>query len=316
MSEIASATPPWRSALTAVSVSLMLVLVGAAACAERAAPAETVESLRQKSPTLRDKARLRIAVRGSVPVLSHQDPVTGVRSGFEIEIAKALAEDLGYTEDRIEWVSVSSVPSRLQVLQGNQADMLVASLSITEEREKLVDFAGPYLLVPQAVLVRTDAKDLETISDLRRPGVHVCTGTGSTSEKALIAKGIQPDPVDTGDQCIAGLKSGKYQAYSTDLTVLASYIATNKDLFKILDLAIADTSERIGVAVPNGDEAMRDLVAYFLDRWLKEPASSPWLRAYDRTIGQYLDPKYRSQPRVADPPELADFDSKAPRPPR
>src|SRR5262249_44705739 len=151
----------------------------------------------------------------------YRDPKSGVRSGFEIELATALARELGYTESRIDWVTVTSVSDRLAAIQNNKADLGLANLSMTKERDGFGDMAGPYLLVPQAVMVRRDrTKHLETITDLRASNVHVCTGTGSTSEKALIAKGITPDPVDTNDKCMAGLKSGKYDAYSTDLPIL------------------------------------------------------------------------------------------------
>src|SRR5262249_33158725 len=153
-----------------------------------AAPKETVESLRAKSPTLRDKARLRIGVRETVPLMGYRDTKTGVRSGFEVELATALARELGYPESRIDWVTVPSVSDRLAAIQNGKADLVLANLSMTKERDELVDMAGPYFLVPQAVMVRRDrTKRLETIADLRASNVHICTGTGSTSEKALIA---------------------------------------------------------------------------------------------------------------------------------
>lgn len=119
-----------------------------------------MESLREKSPTLRATAnrqgRLRIAVWEDVPFMYFRDPTTGERSGFEIEIAEALGKELGYSEDRIEWITIENLPDRLSILGEGRADMVVASFSMTEEREKFVDFGGPYMLVPQAVMVRSN----------------------------------------------------------------------------------------------------------------------------------------------------------------
>lgn len=298
-----------HSALTVCSIVVFLVLGSVAGCVEKGTAKETVESLRGKSQTLRDKVRLRIGVRETLPYLSYRDPNNGVRSGFEIEIARALAADLGFTDDRIDWVTVTNVQNRMHVLQANQADMVLASLTIRPERP--VEFAGPYQLVPQAVLVnKKRTKRMETITDLRSPDVFVCTGIGSTSAQALDTKGIRLELVDNGPQCVDGMKAGKYDAYSSDLPILASVVASDPDRFEILDIIVSDTEERIGVAVPKGDTALRDLVAYFLNRWLRGTQPSPWMLAYDRTIGPYLNPKYRSQPLVDNPPDLVDYDSK------
>jgi glutamate transport system substrate-binding protein len=298
-------------------VTVLLGLVGAAACSERTDPPETVDSLREQSSTLRDRERLRIGVRDDLPLVSHRDPATREYSGFEIEIAKSVAQELGYQEDRIDWIPITNLPERLTVIANGTADMVVANISITEEREKDVAFAGPYQLVPQAVMVpRNRTKPLETIADLRVEGVRVCTTTGSTSENALAGHRIETEPVDAHRQCMEGMRSGRYDAYSTDLPILAGFLGetdAGTEAFEILELAVAERAERIGIAVPKGDRAMRDLIAYFLDRWRSGPeGANPWLLAYDRTIGPLLDPKHRAQPLVDGVPELADFDSRAP----
>lgn len=249
----------------------------------------------------------------------YKDPHTGERSGFEIELAKAIAAELGYPQDRIEWVPVHNLPDRLGVLQADQADMVLAEISMTKERDEYVDFAGPYLVVPQAVLVRRDLpRPVRTIADLRAADVRVCTPTGSTSDETLKKHEITSLPVNTNKDCMTGMNDRQYDAFSTDLPILAGLReedrrATRRDSFELLDLTIATEYEKIGVAVPNNDRWMRDFVAHILDRWQKGPAAeSPWLHAYNRTIGPLLDPGYRSQPWVDNPPAVADYDSKAP----
>jgi glutamate transport system substrate-binding protein len=307
----------WRATFTALNAAILFVFVGMVACAQQAKPEETVESLRAASSTLRDKTRWRIAVRDNLPLLSSRDRTTGKYSGFDIEIAKEVASELGFDEERIDWVVVSNNAERLSFLQNGNVDMTVATLAITPEREALVDLAGPYLLVPQAMMVpKQRTKPLDTIADLRAKDVRVCTLTASTSALALQAKGIVPEPVNTHNICMEGMRSGKYDAYSTDLTILVGYLSDKTDFarFEISDLVIADSVERIGIATPNSDESLRKLISYILERWRTgSKESSPWLHAYDRTIGPLLDRKYRSQPLVDNPPSLADYDSKAPR---
>lgn len=310
----------WRRTVTTISVLTLLGLTVIAACNQD--PALTVDKLRAESKTLQEIAsrdgKLRIAVFDNVPYISYFNRDTGKYEGFEIEIARALAAKLGFEENRIQWVSIGDLPDRRSILSGNQVDMVVASFSMTKERREDVAFAGPYLLVPQAVLVHRDtAKPISTIEDMRGDA-RVCTTTGSTSEKALKKQRVYALPVDESSQCMAGMRSRKYDAFSADLPILAALDRvdeekSNQDRFKILDLAIADTDEKIGVAVAKDDLALRDLLAYFLHRWQTGPeVVSPWLRAYDSTIGPLLPPEYRSQPDVEDPPDLVDHDSKAP----
>src|SRR5262245_42494317 len=186
-----------RDAVTAVCVCVMLILVGTAACTRTNTAPETVESLRDKSPTLLGKSRLRILIENNAPLMSHVDPRTGERVGFEIEIATSLAAELGFSKDKIDWIPIKSGPDRQTFLQSGLAEMAVASFSITAERQQFVNFAGPYMLVPQSLVAhRERTEPLRTIADLRAPGVRVCTLTGSTSYKALVAKQIVADPFD------------------------------------------------------------------------------------------------------------------------
>lgn len=309
-----------RTVVTALSATALVGLAGAGSCAERKAPKETVDTLRAKSRTLQNRTRLRIGVREDVPFMSIK--VNGEHSGFEIELAREMAGALGFGPDRIDWVPVKTLPERISVV-GDNADMVLANVSITPERAERVEFAGPYQLIPQAVLVHRDrTKALETLPDLRAPGVRVCTTTGSTSAEALKLKGITPDLYDTNADCMAKMGQRQYDAFSTDLPILAGMreddrSKTGKQAYDILEMAIADFHEQIGIATPKGDTALRDLVAYFLDRWYRlgqETGNSPWLRAFDRTIGPLMASKYRSQPRVLNPPDLEDYGSKAPQP--
>jgi glutamate transport system substrate-binding protein len=173
----------------------------------------------------------------------------GERSGFEIEIAKEMAGELGFAPDRIDWISIKTLPERLSAL-GDNADMVVANVSITKAHAELVEFAGPYQLIPQAVLVHKDrTRPLETLPDLKADGVRVCTTTGSTSAESLRANEIFPDLYDTNAECMAKMKERRYDAFSTDLPILAGLQEddrrkTNKQTFDILEMAIATSMSR------------------------------------------------------------------------
>jgi len=311
----------WSRTVTTFFVCCLVALSVIAACSENEESGEkTVAQRRKESETLQDadrRGKLRIAVWKHVPKISYYNPSTEEYEGFDIEIAKAMADDLGFHTGLVEWVSIGDLPDRRSILGMDQADMVVASFSMTKTRDD-VAVAGPYLVVPQAVLVRKDRqKSLETIPDLQAKNVVVCTATGSTSATNLRKHGIRLALRDRNAQCMEGMRRGIYDAFSTDRHILAVYEwayekKLGSDTFEVLDTAIASADEKLGIAVPEGDGAMRDLVAYFLHSW-KEEAASPWLLAYDRTIGPLLPRAFRSQPDVVDVPELVDHDSRAPR---
>lgn len=314
---------PWRQGITTFFVCCLLALGVVAACSETQEPeGKTVAQQREESETLSDadrRGKLRIAVWGDVPKISYHNSRTGGYEGFDIEIAKAMAGELGFRESLIEWVAIGDLPDRGAILGNDQADMVVASFSMTKSRDDIA-FAGPYLIIPQAVLVhRARKKPLETIPDLRAKGVAVCTTTGSTSAEALRKNKIEIQLRDNNAQCMAGMREGLYDAFSTDRHILAGFERAEEDrsddnTYEILDTAIADADEKLGIAVPKDDEAMRALVAYFLDRWKRteEEGGNPWLSAFDSTIGSALPKTFRSQPDVSGVPDLVDHDSRAP----
>lgn len=321
---------PWRKTVTTVSVFSLLLLSVVAACNHNKGPERpTVDEVRGNSGTLNsikvEQRKIRIGVWNNVPYISYWDPKAKEFRGFDVDIARAIAADLGFREEMIEWVSLADLPDRRSALRADNADMVVASFSMTAERSADVTFAGPYLVVPQAVLVPKDRiTELDTIRDLSEPGVTVCTTTGSTSEEVLEKRDIEYYPQDTNALCMDGMRSGEYDGFSTDLHLLAAYDRedednTGQDRFVVLETAIAGEDEKLGVAVPKGDAAMSALVTHFLSCWKSKKDGSPWVRAYDKWLGALVP--YIRQPNVDAPnypgvgaqPYLADAECTAAR---
>lgn len=315
---------PWRKTVTTISVFSLLLLGFVAACNHDKEPERpTVDEVRGHSSTLNtikeEQRNLRIAVWENVPYISFVDPKTKEFRGFDIDIARAIAADLGFREEMIQWVPLGDLPDRRSVLRDGRADMVVASFSMTADRLADVTFAGPYLVVPQAVLVPRDRiTELDTIAELQAPGVTVCTTTGSTSAAVLEKRGIEYHPRDTNAECMAGMRSGEYDGFSTDRHILAAFDRqdednTGQDTFEVLDTAIADEDEKIGIAVPKDDAAMRTLVTHFLSCWKsKKDGGSPWRRAYHKWLGALVPDTFQPNvdapeyPGVGTPPYLAD----------
>ncbi|MEU4680788.1 transporter substrate-binding domain-containing protein [Micromonospora sp. NPDC023737] len=302
-----------RSVATTISVALALTLAAAAGCDSRQEPELPSVQEKLRESHIYGQPKLRIGVASNEPLMGELRD--GVHVGFDVEIARYIAASLGYEGDqRLEFVPVST-EDRIPALQGGTVDLVVSSFSMTEERKKLVSFAGPYFVTTQEAMVPVRLKDkIRTIEDLRNPAYKICTSGGSTTEAELEKHQVRTFVVkDVGD-CVAGIRAGRYDAVSSDETMLAGFLSRYPTEFEIVDMPFG-TSELIGVGVPISDPALRDLVAFFLDKsYQLERAgrASPWQTAYNRTLGPWLRAE-KPQPQPLEVPKLVDFDDKAPR---
>ena len=83
----------------------------------------------------------------------------GTMAGFDVDVATYVAGKLGYRPEEIEWEEAPS-GQRETLIANGQVDFIVATYSITDARKQKVDFAGPYLVTGQSLLVRADNTDI------------------------------------------------------------------------------------------------------------------------------------------------------------
>jgi polar amino acid transport system substrate-binding protein len=102
----------------------------------------------------------------------------GANKGFDVDIAKALAKELFGKEEAVEFVAVTS-GNRIAFLTTNKIDIILASMTITEERKKVIDYSIPYFMSGHLILVHKDSK-IEKYQDLA--GRKVSTTQGSTGD--------------------------------------------------------------------------------------------------------------------------------------
>ena len=132
------------------------------------------------SPTfdkIKSAGTIRIGVKEDQPGLGYLDAATGERSGFDIQIATWMAASLGVAADKIEFKAIPSA-NRETALANGDVDLYVGTYSINDKRKKLVDFAGPYFVTGQGLLVKKDNTTIKSEKDL--DGKKVCSATGST----------------------------------------------------------------------------------------------------------------------------------------
>ena len=122
------------------------------------------------------------------PWFSDNDPTNG--KGFESAVAYAVAEELGFSEDQVDWVKV---PFNNSYAPGEKNfDFDINQISITPARAKVVDFSDGYYTAAQAVVALKDSPvaDATSLADLKPLKLGAQTGTTSLT---AIRDGIQPD---------------------------------------------------------------------------------------------------------------------------
>ncbi len=161
---------------------------------------------------IKGRGTLSVGVILSGAPFGYIDPKTQAQKGFNLDIAQALADDLGV---KLETVTVTP-PNRVQFLQQGKVDILIANMQYTEERAKILDYVPtPYDRAGGAAVVRKDS-GLKDWADLK--GKPVCISQGSNyaqplaEEYGAIVKGLPSQPESLlalqGGNCVAAVHVG------------------------------------------------------------------------------------------------------------
>ena len=273
------------------SMLALIVALGLAACGEdeEEAPAPVEEqAARQFEPgtmmeRIAERGTIRIGVKKDQPGIGFQEPGADAPGGFDIEMAEIVAAKLGIEPDGIEWVETVS-KNREPFLQNGTVDLVIASYSITDERQEVVGQAGPYYVTGQQLLVREEDKD-DITGPKELDGRKVCSVTGSTSIKTVSEEyGADPAPFATYSECVQQLLNGQVDAVTTDGAILLGYAAQQPDELEVVGPEFSE--ERYGIGYPKKNPEMCES---FED--------GEWAEAFETTLGE-------AGVETPEPPEL------------
>ncbi|MEI2779017.1 MAG: glutamate ABC transporter substrate-binding protein [Tetrasphaera sp.] len=199
-------------------------------------------------------------------------------SGFDIKTAEYVAGKLGLTP---QWVPVNQ-PDRITALESGEVEMVVATLSITDERKQKIDFAGPYFVAHQDLLIRRNDEQLRGPEYL--DGKTLCSVTGTTSAayvKANFKGDITLREVPTFSECVRNLADSTVDAVTTDDLILAGFAATPeyKGLLKVVGKGFTD--ETYGIGVKKGNTELVGKINAALKEYI---SSGAWKDALDETV--------------------------------
>lgn len=208
--------------------------------------------------TLQDvkrRGKLIAGVKTDYPPLGFLDK-KGVNKGFDIDIAKALSKELFGSEEAIQFVPVTS-GNRIAFLTSKKIDIIVATLTITEERKKQVDFSIPYFITAQLILVRGDS-EITKYQDLA--GKRVATIRGSTGDIAIgeLVPTAERVKFERNFEALQALKERRVEAFVQDYVLLFNLLQKNPGL-KMASLQPFRPA-RYGLAVRKGDKEWLDFI--------------------------------------------------------
>lgn len=220
-----------------------------------------------------------IGVKFDQPGLSVKRP-DGTLSGFDVDVARYVAARLGYPAERIAWIEAPS-GQRETLLRNSQVDYVVATYSITDSRRQKVDFAGPYLLAGQSLLVRADNTDIAGTSSLQRHK-KLCSVSGSTPAQRIKDRypGVQLQRYDTYSACVEALRNGAIDAVTTDNVILAGYAAQSPGAFKLVGEPFS--TEQYGIGVRKGNDGLRRQINDAIEQMERDGS---WRAAFVNNFG-------------------------------
>ncbi len=191
--------------------------------------------------------------------------------GFEIQVAEALAADMGVEIELIPTAWDGIIPALLT----GRFDIIIGGMGVTPERAKQVAFTDPYSYSGMAIAAsRTTAPDLTTLADFNKKSITVVAKSGTTAVTA--AKELLPQATlktfDHEDQTAQELRSGKAQALIASAPYPAELALRNPNEIYV-PIAGTLTREPCGMALNLKDkDALPALNAWiaarFADKWL------------------------------------------------
>jgi len=241
---------------------------------------------------------LKVGGTDAGPLFSMLDPTTNKRTGFDAGLSQMLAHYItgGKDVQALTKLTITTVDTRETLLQNNSVDSVFATYTITPERAKKVDFAGPYYESGDAIMVKADNTSIKSVKDL--DGKKIVTETNSTA--ALDIKKFAPKATvilqQQDAQCVAAVQQGRADAYVLDQGILISDASTNKAV-KVVGQPF--TKEPYGVGLPKNDPSAKT----FVNAWLKKVfADGSWAKLWKATVGTVVSGNPPAVPAVGSVP--------------
>ncbi|MER5321132.1 glutamate ABC transporter substrate-binding protein [Streptosporangium roseum] len=231
-----------------------------------------------------DSDKFVVGIKFDQPGLGQKQP-DGSFKGFDVDVAKYVAKELGYADDKVEFKEAISA-NRESFIQQGQVNIVIATYSITDDRKKKIGFAGPYLVTGQDILTRADDTTINSVEDLKDK--KVCGAQGSSSPKRLVDKfgdawkGQYLTEQQGYGACLPLLENKQVDAISTDATILAGFATQSPGKFRLVGKPFSE--EKYGIGVKLDDKDTREKLNAAVEKMFKDGS---WKKAVDANFGEF-----------------------------
>lgn len=243
------------------------------------------QSPQDRVPAILERGYIIVGVSQSQNLLSYQDFSTGEVNGFEVDLAKNIAQDIFGDPTKIDFRFIDAT-DQVSALEKGDIDIVINALSITRARQDQLSFSTPYFLA-KTQLLTIDSAPIYSLKDLA--GKTLCAVFESTGvERArLYAPESHILKVPTWSDCLIALQENQVDAIISDDTILAGMLKQDPTT-RIIPIILSQENYGIGIASPstrNDTEGLIRQVNYTIERIRSD---GTWLRLYNQWFAPYL----------------------------
>lgn len=249
--------------------AVMLVLMLLAACGGQPAASPTAPAATTTTPAAAapagdvelvadlDGRELVVGSDTTYPPMEFIDDQTREIVGFDVDMMNEIARRINA---EVEFVTFPNFDAIFAALANGDFDLVVSSVTVTEERREIIDFSDPYLSIGQVISVQADNDTIAIAEDLTN-GSLVGVQGGTTGEEAARDAGVSEANIrryDTIDLAFQDLANGAIDAVVADGPPSAQYTAQLRDEVKVAGEPF--TTEEYAIAIQKGDTELTEAI--------------------------------------------------------
>jgi ABC-type amino acid transport substrate-binding protein len=226
----------------------------------------------------RSRGKLLAGVKTDFPPFGYLES-NGAYAGFDVEIARYLATAIFDGEPKVEFVTVTT-GDRITFLYAGWIDVIIATMTVMEERRQVLEFSDPYFISGSLLLVRKDSP-INGVEDLEGKKVAVIEGAIQAKDLEQLAPKAKQEKFEKVTGAMEALKSGKVDAFCEDAILILNLAKQDKEL---RPAGKAFIPRPYAMAVTKGDVAS---IAWINKQLSKMKSDGTYDRLWKKYFGEF-----------------------------